>query len=41
VDLQAAAGFNRLMLQLAEAVANRPERPQWRAGSFFRRFQHP
>jgi Zn-dependent M28 family amino/carboxypeptidase len=41
VDLQAAAGFDSLMRRLAEAVANRPERPQWRANSFFRRFQHP
>jgi hypothetical protein len=38
VDLEAAARYNRLMLALAEAVANAPARPQWKADSFFRRF---
>jgi len=27
-----------MYLRLIEAVANRPERPRWNAGSFFRRF---
>jgi len=38
VDLAAAARYNRLMLALAEAIANAPARPQWKADSFFRRF---
>jgi hypothetical protein len=38
VDLKAAADFNRVMLKLAEAVANQSERPQWNKDSFFRRF---
>jgi hypothetical protein len=36
--LQAAADFNRLMLTLAEAVANQAARPRWKADSFFQRF---
>jgi len=39
VDLKAAADFNRVILALAEAVANQPERPQWNQDSFFRRFK--
>ena len=38
VDLQAAADFNRVILTLAQAVANQTERPQWNRDSFFRRF---
>jgi hypothetical protein len=38
VDLAAAAGFNQIVLSLAEAVANRTERPRWKSDSFFRRF---
>jgi hypothetical protein len=38
VDLVAAGQYNRLMLTLAEAVANDPARPQWKSRSFFRRF---
>jgi Zn-dependent M28 family amino/carboxypeptidase len=38
LDLSAAAGFNQMMARLAEAVANRNERPRWRNDSFFRRF---
>ena len=38
VDLAAAANFNKVMLRLVEAVANRPERPRWNPGSFFRRY---
>lgn len=38
VDAQAAADFNRVVMLLAEAVANRTERPAWNSGSFFRRF---
>jgi hypothetical protein len=37
VDRGAAADLNRVVLLLAEAVANRPARPQWRDTSFFRR----
>ncbi|MBZ5590906.1 MAG: M28 family peptidase [Acidobacteriia bacterium] len=39
VDLKAASDFNRLILALAEAVANQTERPQWNQDSFFRRFK--
>lgn len=38
VDVEAAVAFNRIMLALAETIANRPERPRWKADSFFRRF---
>ncbi|MFN7931583.1 MAG: M20/M25/M40 family metallo-hydrolase, partial [Blastocatellia bacterium] len=38
VDLQAAADFNRTYLAVLTAIANRNERPQWNADSFFRRF---
>ena len=38
IDRQAAADFNRLYLELIEAVANRPERPRWNGDSFFKRF---
>src|SRR5258708_12368501 len=37
VDLKAAGQYNRLMMTLAEAVANNPARPTWKADSFFRR----
>ena len=38
VDLQAAGQYNRLLLKLAETVADEPARPQWKPDSFFRRF---
>lgn len=38
VDFQAAADFNRAYLRMIQVVANRKERPQWNADSFFRRF---
>jgi Peptidase family M28 len=38
VDLQAAGQYNRLVLKLAETVADDPARPQWKPDSFFRRF---
>ncbi len=38
IDLQAAADYNRFMLMLAETVANKAARPQWKTESFFRRF---
>ena len=38
VDLQAAGQYNRLLLKLAETVADDPARPQWKPDSFFRRF---
>jgi hypothetical protein len=41
IDLRAAADFNRFYLRVVEAVANRPTRPQWNAGSFYRRFADP
>jgi Zn-dependent M28 family amino/carboxypeptidase len=37
-DLQAAADYDRFMRTLAETVANSAPRPQWKAESFFRRF---
>ncbi|HEV8131381.1 MAG TPA: M28 family metallopeptidase [Acidobacteriota bacterium] len=38
VDIDAAGGFDRAILSLAESVANRSERPKWNQNSFFRRF---
>jgi hypothetical protein len=38
IDLEAAAGFTKLLGKLADAVANQPERPRWNADSFFKRF---
>ncbi len=38
VDLAAAARFNRLILKLAERVADADARPAWKETSFFRRF---
>jgi Zn-dependent M28 family amino/carboxypeptidase len=38
IDLEAAAGFTRLLGTLADAVANQPQRPRWNADSFFKRF---
>jgi Zn-dependent M28 family amino/carboxypeptidase len=37
-DLESAATFTRLIRALAADVANQASRPQWKAGSFFRRF---
>ncbi len=39
VDREAAARFVRLLTDLTQRVADAPERPQWNADSFFRRFQ--
>ncbi|HTW67674.1 MAG TPA: M28 family metallopeptidase [Bryobacteraceae bacterium] len=38
VDLQAAAQYNRLLMKLAETVADDPAPPEWKPDSFFRRF---
>src|SRR5580700_10935904 len=38
VDLESAGRFDDLLRSLAEAVADRPERPRWNANSFFKRF---
>jgi Zn-dependent M28 family amino/carboxypeptidase len=38
VDLTAAAGYEEIMRGLMVAVANSPERPQWKPDSFFRRY---
>ena len=38
VDLEGAARFNHIILELAKRVANQPERPQWKKDSFFQRF---
>ena len=39
VDKEAAAKFTRLLLDLCVRIANAPERPEWKADSFFKRFQ--
>lgn len=41
IDRGAAATFTDLVGQLSERVANRDRRPEWRAGSFFKRFAAP
>jgi Zn-dependent M28 family amino/carboxypeptidase len=38
VDLAAAGEYNRLIMRLAEAVADDPARPHWKPNSFFGRF---
>ena len=38
VDVEAAAKFNRVILDLLQRVANDPARPTWNADSFFKRF---
>jgi Zn-dependent M28 family amino/carboxypeptidase len=38
VDLRAAADFDKVILALAEAVADQHQRPRWNNDSFFRRF---
>jgi hypothetical protein len=38
VDLESAGRFDDLLRALAEAVADRSERPRWNANSFFKRF---
>lgn len=38
VDKEAAARYNRVMLELGMRVANENDRPHWNADSFFRRF---
>lgn len=38
VDTTAAARFNRILLDLAQRVANADDRPHWKPDSFFRRF---
>lgn len=38
LDLSAVAGFDKVMARLAEAIANKSERPRWKPESFFRRF---
>ena len=38
IDAKAAADYNRFIMTLAETVADRAARPQWKSGSFFRRF---
>jgi hypothetical protein len=39
VDLGAAVTFTRLVGALSVEVANHPARPQWKASSFFKRFE--
>jgi Peptidase family M28 len=39
IDRGAAATYIEVMQRLAEQVANSPGRPQWKANSFFKRFQ--
>jgi hypothetical protein len=39
IDRGAAAAYIEVMQRFAEQVANSPSRPQWKANSFFKRFQ--
>jgi len=39
VDLVAAAKYNQIVLQLAQKIADRTDRPNWSSNSFFRRYQ--
>jgi hypothetical protein len=41
VDTDAAAKFDRVILDLLQRVANDPARPTWNDGSFFKRFAMP
>jgi Zn-dependent M28 family amino/carboxypeptidase len=38
VDMEAAGKFEDVLMDLAERVADRPERPNWNQESFFKRF---
>ncbi len=38
VDKEGAARFNRILVDLLAHVADAPQRPEWKAESFFRRF---
>jgi hypothetical protein len=38
VEVEAAAQFNQIIATFIERIANRPERPQWKPESFFRRY---
>ena len=38
VDKAAAAAFTRLMVVMTRRIGDAPQRPQWNADSFFRRF---
>jgi hypothetical protein len=38
VDKQAAAQYNRIMLELGMRVADESARPHWNQDSFFQRF---
>ncbi len=38
VNLAAAAKYNRIVLELAEQMANRPTPPRWNDNSFFKRY---
>ena len=38
VDKEAAAQFNRILLELGTKVANAKDRPKWNENSFFKRF---
>ncbi|MGB2714755.1 MAG: M20/M25/M40 family metallo-hydrolase [Vicinamibacterales bacterium] len=41
IDVEAAARFNRVILDLLQRVANDAERPRWNETSFFARFAKP
>jgi hypothetical protein len=38
VDKEGAARFNRILVDLLAEIANAPDRPRWKDGSFFKRF---
>ncbi len=39
VDKQTAAKFDQFMAKLLERIADQPERPRWKNGSFFKRYE--
>ena len=41
IDRSAAADFTKMIGDLCVRVANRDVRPQWKDGSFFKRFAKP
>jgi hypothetical protein len=40
VDLSAAAKYEEIMRWLLISVANDDKRPEWKAASFFKRYEH-
>ena len=38
VNLETAAKFEEIVLRLLLDIANNPHRPEWKAGSFYKRY---